>query len=973
MIRFRRRNKQSRPKRTVHLPWLIGTLFVVIALPATIAGLHMYQAPRLETFLKDRYETLSKEGKNAKAVGYLRLYVGHRPDDRDASMKLALLLADSDDPQDVFESQKMLLQRVRAGESNTTLKTAVLKIHLRCGERGDALRVARELESATDLTSESRRLIAEAYAIHDLKEEALRAGRAAVDADPRDLAALAFYLPRYFESVRDDDAFREEVDRCVVATGNDSMATLVAYVALRNAGVENIRTYLDRALEHGPDNVDVLLMASSEAMIRDPAEAEPHLMRAWHLAPQDERVQLIYGRWLVWAGRSQEASEVLRDGFHQKGRLEVEFARRLAEILIEGNANNEELSDCLRVVLADSDYQPAYRFLRGRAEMLHGNLDQAEEHLVIGQRLLEQGRMPSATATDREELAYKFELALAGIAYARGDSVKAIRLTEQAQSRLPREFTPFITLGQIHFELGNFEKSEQAWGEAVSRPFHPPGALLGLARTKLAIQVELPASQQNFDEVFALLEAARRRIPNDMNLAMLEADALWLAGRTSEAIDTLRATSQLHDRIPHPWLSLIRLLIADGQYETAQKEMARFDAHFGQQLASVVTRASLDVRAGDPREAFDLLASSKPLFPSQAEPTRLRLMGHVKWMCGDSVDAGPLLKSATELDPADDLAWAFYWTWLDESVGPEAADEAITAEWKRSGDQTVRWRWADSVRAVARNEAHPALAASVLVEHASVLDDKHRQHWATWHVKGLEAEISGRRDEAIRYYHRAVARGPALPSVSARLVRLLLQQRRMDDAAAVIAQTSRQRFPFRVDHLLTTEIALARQQHETVLAQVRSMQESGVKDADATLWMIAMLHAVGRGNEARKLLDESLVDHANDVGFWITRIFIAEPAENAKVLDETLEQIRTADLSIDKGFLAAELALAAGQVDRAEGLYREAYQSGKLTESQWRTVIDFLKWHHSSELETASELARQRFPSANWLGPPPQS
>ena len=154
------------------------------------------------------------------------------------------------------------------------------------------------------------------------------------------------------------------------------------------------------------------------------------------------------------------------------GRYYPEFAWRLAEILIEQNKSPEALSEYLQVVLKLRDYQPAYRFLRGRAEMVQGNLDLPAK--PIGDPA---GDWSNSLACLRKHgvivtSCFKFDLALAGIAYGRGDDAKAIRLAEAAHERIPREFTPLITLGEIYYELGDLDKSEKAWAEAIERPFH---------------------------------------------------------------------------------------------------------------------------------------------------------------------------------------------------------------------------------------------------------------------------------------------------------------------------------------------------------------------------------------------------------------------------------------------------------------------------------------------------------------------
>ena len=973
MSTSQRRRKRPLWNRRVNYGWLGGTLTVLLLIPIAIFALHTIQAPRLAKFLQQRADELLAAGKMDEGTQYLQLYVRSNPDDTAAAIRLAMLWVDSTDPYALYESQQILLRAVRSGNTSTPIRTAALKLHLRLGERAEALRAARELETAPNVDSQGWRLIAESYDINEHKKDALRAAKHSVELDPNDLVSIALYLPLVFQVSDNPDELRSEAARLVDGTKDKATANLVAYTALRNAGLPEAADYLAHAVELGPDNVEILLMAAREAIDSDPTTAQKYLERVSELAPTDERVELTYGNWLVWSGRPQEAYDVFRRGYERKGRYYPEFAWRMAEILIEQNKPSDTLSEYLQVVLDSRDYQPAYRFLRGRSEMIQGDLDRAESQLVIGKRLIEQFGMPSQTWGDRDELIFKLDLALAGIAYGRGDYLKSIRLAEAAHERVPREFTPLITLGEIQYELGDLDKSEQAWSEAIARPFHPPGALLGLVRTRLGQLAELPASERTFDQLFDLLERAKRRIPNDVNLALLESEVLWMAGRPGEALDTLRAARQLHERNAVVGLSLIRLLIATEEFSEAEKQLAKFDKDFGPQMASVLSRATLKAKQGEFAEARAILASSESRFPPPTQATRFRLIGQLDGMIHSVKDANQMLASACEADPNDDLAWMFRWSWINATQPSAVADKAIDEARKQFGETNVRWRWADSVRAMERTIANPALATPTLAEHAAVLNEHHRQHWATWYVKGLEAEVRDRPEEAIHHYLKAIARGPALPSVTDRAVRLQIKGGAIDDAAATLAQARTQRFPFINDQMLVAEIDMARDQRETALAKVKTIIDAKYDEPAVTVWGAKMLAKLDHLPEAKEQLQAFLTKHPTDISGWLLDLSLTTATTGKVDLDTTIALVNESPGIDDREFITAQVALSAGQIEIADKQFDQSLSSGKLAESEWRTLIDFLRWRKASNLESVVDRAREAFPAALWLSPPPNS
>ncbi|MBY0587352.1 hypothetical protein K2X85_09265 [bacterium] len=965
-------------RRRIDGRWLIATIGTICLLGGSIVALHRFQSPRLQEMLQKNAMSLLAEGKREEGIRRLRLYLAARPDDQPAAVRLAMELSSSPYPRDWWEAQAILLREVRAQRATTPVLSAVMKLHLRMGEKGEALRLAPEIEKRSDLTSEGARLVAESYHMNKSLPRALAAARRAIEIDPNDLVSLAYYLPLVHESTGSIEAVREEINKQVLKTSNRPMVLIVAYAAMRNANDPNATQYLHEAVKLAPQNLEVLLMAGGQALEGNPREAQGYFESAYELAPEDERVQLVYGRWLVWAGQLVDAADVFRAGRKQRGDRRGEFAWRLAEILVEKAPTTKEYSDCIQDLVENDAYQPAYRFLRGRADMIAGQIESAENHLLIGKRLLERLSPGAPMFDSREELLYKVDLGLSGIAYQKGDLSKAIRLAQQSHQRLPREYVPLVTLGQLYFEIGDLAPSEEAWSKAVAMPFRPAGSLLGLARTRLAILNETPVGQRDVSSILELIESAKRQAPNDQNLTLLEAEALFSVGRESESLDELRASAQLFERSPFVALSLIRLLIAAGEHEEAATRLATFEKSFGPSPLSAITRTLLLSGQGDYAQAREFLVSNDAIFPASMKNARLRLLGHLSLLLNDIDAAKSYFDQAVQADAADDDAWVYRWMFTNDQFGPEAADSLANQERKATADKSVRWRWADAVRAMERHRAHPALAAATLAEHASVLDQNHRQHWATWHVKGMEAEVNGRVSEALTCYCRAIARGPALPCLVTRVVRRFLASRQTSDAQGVLAFVRRQRLPLFEDQMLQTEVHLAEQKIEGARGDVQTIverlpaQKSNI-DVDRRAWVVSMYFQLGEGKESEAALASLMTEYPEDLRTWLVHQSIQRGMIGAEGDRATQAEIAKLPPSAQRSYLVAELHLAVGQVEQADEYFRESWEEGSLSESEWRTLIDFLRWRKDASLDPVVDRARERFPHAPWLEEKPTS
>lgn len=800
-------------RRTLNVRWCTAVLAVAVLAPATLATFHSFQSSRNLKFLLERVDALSRSGEPDRALQALRVYLGVNPGDESARRRLGLLLAGSNDVREATEARDILSLASTRRPDDAEVRSALLHLLLRLGSTAEAVKLAGQMESSHPSPAVWK-LIADAYVAGGEDKRALAAVQKAVAADPKDLSFYPLYLSLLYRVSLNRTELEEAVRAMLDASDRPALAELVAYAALRDAGAPHAEPHLKRALQLAPDDVEVLLMAAGESFAADPAAAGRYLADAYKAAPNDARVLLTYGKWLAWRGQFEKALVLFEAGRRLKGPFALDFAWRAAEALVE-LGRFDESKPLLSELLQSRDFLPAYHYVSARAAIDDGRLDRANEHLSTGSRLLKShapGEATGGRSADAGELAYKFDLARSAVAFRTGDLAGAARWAQSAHAILPRESAPWVVLGQIEYERGDYDASIEAWSQAMEAPFHPPGAGLGLARSRIARMLEQPTSQRDLQPILSRIEEARRVAPNDPNVALVEADAYWGMGDLDAAVEVLTAASQAHPRDPAVAMSLVHALIADRRLDQADRALARYEEAFGRDVSSVLAATAVLTARGRYDEALERVASFRADAPKEAAATLGRIEGQILWLAGRNEEADKALRQAVQLDPEDDLAWLFRWIWLREQNRTADAREMIEAARRSRGDATPVWRWAEAVLEAESHLEDLSAAGPMLAKTAADLRRRHPFRWETYHVSGLANAAAGKEEDAVRDYLRALPNGPAPPQLAARLIPQLLEKERLADAEGALETIRRQRLPLPSDQILR-ELLLAAPTH----------------------------------------------------------------------------------------------------------------------------------------------------------------
>jgi tetratricopeptide (TPR) repeat protein len=173
--------------------------------------------------------------------------------------------------------------------------------------------------------------------------------------------------------------------------------------------------------------------------------------------------------------------------------------------------------------------------------------------------------------------------------------------------------------------------------------------------------------------------------------------------------------------------------------------------------------------------------------------------------------------------------------------------------------------------------------------------------------------------------------------------------------------------------MMLAEIDLAKNQKETALAKVRAIKDTNYTEAFVKLWTIRMLAKLDHLPEAREQLMEFVKAHPENLTGWLMDLALTESSGGKIDPDVTVALLKETPNVTNQHFVTGQIELSAGNLDSAGKEFDQALSTGKLNESDWRTIIDFLRWRKANNLESVVDRAREAFPSALWLNPPPNS
>lgn len=798
------RRRGSLTRRRVRWRVLLATIAISGGLVAAVVAAHEYQSPRAARLLAKNADLSEREGKFGDAVATLRLYTAMNPNDVEMEEKLAILLTKFGNPRADFEANNRLRQLLRRDPHRPQARSALLTLSLRNGDLAEAKRQAIELENSKDADVPWLSIAQVFQATTDVA----RAGAAydkAIAQSPKSLEVYQRYADLLINSLNEPQKAERLLTAMLEKNPANPLADLIDYVVRRDHKLPNADVALDAALEHGPTNIEVLLMAAGRESNRDPATAKALLKRAREIRPSDIRVPLVLGKLLQSQRDYAGALTQFEDGFEKSGRTDPELAWRTAELLIELK-RSKTLPKYLAALILDPRFRPVHAFLRARMDAIDGRDQQAKDGFQAARTALESPLLQGAPADYRQEISFKAELGYAGAAFQLGLLEESAQAARKARDLSPNDPLPYLTLATIDQQNHQFVEAADELRSALSKPGCPPQAQFQLAQVLLFDQLATPPDERNYKEFIAALDGVERTLPNLPELPQLKADYAIAIKQIERALATLKAGVQAYPNNQAVALSLIRALAFAGKSDEALQQAAKVEAKFGRSIASALSIAQIHLDRNKPAEAVAVLrAVAEKATDDRKQQLKLPFAQTV-WMAGDNKTASAAYRELSGMADADSYHSTSAIDFALEATGVAEAFKLTDFTPKPPAEVQA---WASAWLAAQDSKIAPATLALTARSHFQTAQRLRPYWWGTRELEALAADLEGDRQKAVRLYRRALLAGPGYAFVADRLLQLQIESRRLEDAADILAQLRRQRLPRPADVRLQIDLQAA--------------------------------------------------------------------------------------------------------------------------------------------------------------------
>lgn len=652
------------------------------------------------------------------------------------------------------------------------------------------------------------------------------------------------------------------VDQMVTFNQRYTAALLARYRYRTQFRLPQAADDLQQALEQGPDNLTVLLSAAqharweagqTEPTQRPPDEARQYLQEAkkryehiiQHVAPADPRAYLGLGDVFWTQGRTDRAIENWRFGLDHADERHLELNPNLVEAMIFVELNSR-LADAL---------------------IEQGRLDEAKKDpsddsakegpLDVLDRASKKLGPTRLRASVRASLDRLTDLLQAKWLITKGNHLEAIPLLKRvtlAEQNTPSEVRQgvlaWLMLGRAHAELEQWESAGLAFERAAFlQPTNVKPRLTAAAAWARAGQWEkairyYERALQLEDTTETWFALAQVRFQRQSGLSQEERD--W--DLFDEALQEAKKTPRRGKFLPAAW----RIALLEGNY------LAQRGTEQGRRDQEVPKALSLFHAAEEEYPwstgLFQRLASDYKRLGALADADRTAAYGLVLTTLrkGDLEEARQQLAKLHEKYPASELLVRQLAELAFEARNVEDAQRWETKLRELEGPNGLYSQYYQARRllAEAKGPEDPNLVRAGGLQ-AQI--QSRRPAWPVAHLlNGMVLQRRGKLPQAIQAYQEAIRLGERHVSVYKRLIRLLYQVQRFDEAHEYLANL-RARVP-PSQSLSSLEISLAATQGELdwalELADAAARREP--EDPMAQLWLGHMRLANGQTGNAEK-------------------------------------------------------------------------------------------------------------------------
>ncbi len=521
------------------------------------------------------------------------------------------------------EAEQVYQEILAADPANSAARQALGDLYQAAGRLDEAVaqyRLAREAAPADDVDTAFR--LGRALLQVGQVTEAGQIAQALLTASPS--AWQSYLLAARVASAQGDPAASLASLRQAqsLAPTNSTALTLIGDSFLSASRLDDAAAAYSAAVALQPRNTSALVGLGRVYAARGRvADAEASLRRALAVAPTHQAAQAALGRVLLNAGRPAEAIPFLEGASGQQGGSTAAAVRDLADAYLA----SDRIEEGLAIYRANLD------------------LDEESQRLVIGQALLNAGRIDAGLAELQAYVESRPDDVAGWLALAQGQQLAGdAAALEQAEAAYERAMEAAPADLTVRIQSGDFLLAQQRSQEAAARF---AGIIAVLEQEERLDQVRQPAAAASDSAGSAPVELWRAWI----GLAR----ARQQLGQYDAALEAAQAGETLR-----PDISAFALQIGDIQRAAGRSDEAlaayQRAAAFGVSTAPLNRIGDLYLRLGEPDKALTSFEAALALAPDDADA--LLGLARAYALRGGGVDQADFANAEARLKRAGQLA-----------------------------------------------------------------------------------------------------------------------------------------------------------------------------------------------------------------------------------------------------------------------------------------------------------------------------
>lgn len=550
---------------TINKRFLLKLLLVLFALTGALFGAHAVQFRRIPAALLAQSERAEEAGKADVATHYLRQYLEFHPDDVDAQVRLADLLAKRNatgraSPELLFLYDKIL----RLDPARHATRREALALCVRAGRYADAITHAEALLKEFPAEPALWQQLGAAQAGANDMRAARRSYETAIARAPDELLGYQRLAQLVWRGMNDAPAARAALDRMVAALPRDPEAFLIRarfeVLTAEDGGpapagdFARAKADLLRVLELDPEHAEAsLLLAEIMQRNRNVPAAHALLRDAASTHPKNLKIVRALSWLELMRGNSAAAIAVLEDGLRAVPDGGSDLMVPLADLLVQqgDTARTAELVGRLKARKAPATQ---IKYLEARVAMR----DQKWAQAVA---LLEALRGEARALPGLEAQA---NLLLAACHQKLADPGAEEKAYQRVTNTDAKNVTARVGLGNLYTNLGRFEDAAREYELAAQSPYATGVVVAHWARLKARLlrRQEAPGEWQKLEAAVAAL--APRFARGSSEPVLLRAELLAAQGRPEEAAKLLRRETATRAADPRLWAALAQFAAETG-------------------------------------------------------------------------------------------------------------------------------------------------------------------------------------------------------------------------------------------------------------------------------------------------------------------------------------------------------------------------------------------------------------------------